>query len=76
MCTMGVVLRPIATRLGKYLEVLAEERRTLNRQSASPDAERIVQVLETMDRRLAHLEERQAFTDALLSKAEKRELPR
>lgn len=75
--TGGVlVLRPIAVRLGNYLEVLAEQKRALAQRPANADSERLLQLLETMDQRLVHLEERQAFTDALLSRAEKRELPR
>ena len=64
-----LLLRPIAKRLGAYLEVLAEERR---RELASnpldrADTARIATLLETMDQRLAHLEERQEFTDKLLA---------
>jgi len=68
--TIGVVvlLHPISKRLGLYLEVLAEQRRRqLDQQPVNrDDAERLMGVLETMDRRLAQLEERQAFTDKLL----------
>lgn len=62
-----LLLRPISKRLGAYLEVLAEDRR---RAAASPlyDSERLAAVLETLDRRLARLEERQQFTEALLSR--------
>ena len=69
--TTGLVLllRPISTRLGKYLEVLAEERR--RQLAATPmgrdDAARIATLLESMDQRLAQLEDRQEFTDKLLS---------
>jgi hypothetical protein len=63
-----VLLLPISRRLGSYLEVLAEQRRRqLDEQPVSrDDAARLMGVLETMDQRLAQLEERQAFTDKLL----------
>jgi hypothetical protein len=64
-----LVLRPISKRLGLYLEVLAEERRRELSQKPMDrvEAQRIVQLLENVDQRLAHLEERQEFTDKLLS---------
>jgi hypothetical protein len=66
-----LLLRPISTRLGKYLEVLAEERRR-SLEQPSPvsrdDATRIATLLENVDQRLAHLEARQEFTDRLLEK--------
>jgi hypothetical protein len=63
-----VLLRPISKKLGNYLEVMAEaKRRSLAATPASSaDTARIVTVLDTLDRRLAHLEERQDFTDKLL----------
>ena len=65
-----VLLLPISRRLGKYLEVLAEERR--REMNASPmdrsDMARIAQVLETVDARLQRLEDKQDFTDKLLQK--------
>jgi hypothetical protein len=68
MSGVVLLLRPIATRLGKYLEVLAEERR--RQLAATPvnrdDAARIATLLESMDQRLAQLEDRQEFTDKLL----------
>lgn len=68
--TTGLVLllRPISTRLGKYLEVLAEERRRQLSQApvAKDDVARIATLLESMDQRLAQLEDRQEFTDKLL----------
>jgi hypothetical protein len=68
MTSLVILLRPISTKLGSVLEVLAEEKR----RSLSPspisreDTARIATVLETLDQRLAHLEERQEFTDKLL----------
>jgi hypothetical protein len=63
-----ILLRPISKKLGAYLEVLAEERRrSLSEQPVSRvESERIVQVLEGLDNRLARLDERQEFTDRLL----------
>ncbi len=61
-----LLLRPITKRLGTYLEALAEERRRAN--SAPPvEDTRVLQALENIERRMARLEERQAFTDALLA---------
>ena len=63
--TGGVlVLRPIAKRLGAYLEVLAEQKRTAPQVQDDP---RVLAALENIERRMARLEERQAFTDALLA---------
>jgi len=61
-----LLLRPISKRLGAYLEVLAEDRRRAVA-TQSHDPERLAAVLEALDRRLARLEERQEFTEALLS---------
>lgn len=70
--TSGLVflLRPIAKKLGNFLEVVAEEkRRQLAPQPmAREEASQIAGVLETLDQRLARLEERQEFTDKLLEK--------
>lgn len=67
-----LLLRPITKRLGTYLEVLAEERRHAS--VAQPaDMQRMVTVLEALDQRIARIEERQEFTDALL---DEREAPR
>jgi hypothetical protein len=70
ICTaLVLVLRPISKRLGSYLEVLAEERRRELSQKPMDrvEAQRIVQLLENVDQRLMQLEERQEFTDKLLS---------
>lgn len=60
-----ILLRPISKRLGTYLEALAEEKR----KGGVPMTEdpRVISALEGIERRMARLEERQAFTDALLS---------
>lgn len=70
--TTGAVLlfRPITKRLGNYLEVLAEERRQMiqgHATPASPDTARLISLMETLDDRLARLEDRQDFTDRLLT---------
>lgn len=70
MTGLVLLLRPITKKLGAYLEVLAEERRRqLSPQPmAREDVARIASLLETIDQRLVHLEERQEFTDKLLAK--------
>ena len=76
LTTGGVlVLRPLAKRLGAYLDVLVEERR-VQRGQAPPESERLINTLENIERRLARLEERQSFTDQLLSKGERARLER
>jgi hypothetical protein len=69
-----ILLRPITKRLGAYLEVLAEDRR---RAQAAPPADdsHMLNALESIERRMARLEERQAFTDALLAGRKPAELP-
>lgn len=68
MVGLVLLLRPIAKKLGNLLEVVAEEKR--HRLTAQPmaaqDAGRIANILESVDRRLSQLEERQEFTDKLL----------
>lgn len=76
LTTGGVlVLRPLAKRLGAYLDVLVEERRAVRTQLPA-DNERLVNTLESIERRLARLEERQSFTDQLLSKGTRPQLER
>jgi hypothetical protein len=73
--TGGVlILRPISKRLGAYLEVLAEDRRRAQ-MGPPPDESRVLNALENIERRMARLEERQAFTDALLAGRKPSELP-
>ena len=59
-----ILLRPITKRLGNYLEVLAEQKREAPPQVEDP---RVLVALENIERRMARLEERQAFTDSLLA---------
>jgi hypothetical protein len=69
--TVGAVilLRPITKRLGSYLEVLAEERRrSLTQQPLDrSDTTRLTTALESLENRLAQLEEHQDFTNRLLA---------
>jgi hypothetical protein len=69
-----ILLRPITKRIGSLLEVMAEDRRRAKVVQPA-DTERIVNLLETLDQRIARLEERQEFTDALLGEGDKRRLP-
>jgi hypothetical protein len=69
-----ILLRPITKRLGVYLEVLAEERRRTAVVEPA-DTQRIAALLEALDQRVARLEERQEFTDALLGDRQPRRLP-
>ncbi len=65
LTTGGVILfRPLAKRLGDLLEIMAQERRAV---PDNEDTVRIRHVVETLDARIALLEERQDFTDALLT---------
>ena len=74
--TGGVILlRPFMKRIAMYLEVLAEEkRRAVEAPAPQPDTERILAALEQLDDRMSRLEERQQFTDQLLSTRERRSL--
>ncbi|HEX6909224.1 MAG TPA: hypothetical protein VF142_02465 [Longimicrobium sp.] len=59
-----LILRPIATRLGSYLDAATQARL---RPSADADLARIHEVLSSIDGRLNQLEERQDFAEALIS---------
>lgn len=74
-----VLLRPITKRLGTYLEVLAEERRRALAQTPMDraDAARLTSAIDSLENRLALLEEHQDFTNRLLAeRPEARSLPR
>lgn len=58
-----ILLRPLAKRLGDLLEVMTAQRKDA---SANEVAE-IRQLLSSMESRLALLEERQSFAEALLT---------
>lgn len=68
-----VLLRPLIKRLGMYLEVLADERR--RPKQVTDDTTRIASALEGIERRLTLLEERQDFTDQLVSAEQRRKIP-
>jgi hypothetical protein len=59
-----ILLKPIANKLGHLLEAMAEER---SRPQLGAEVGHIRDLLETTNARLALLEERQEFTEALLS---------
>ena len=65
LTTGGVILfRPLAKRLGDLLEIMAQQRRAV---PENDDAARTREIVESMNTRIALLEERQDFTDALMS---------
>ena len=70
-----ILFRPITKRLGTYLEVLANERRSTQAPPSQIDEARLANVLDSLDQRMHRLEERQAFTDALLAGRKPAELP-
>lgn len=59
-----LILRPIATRLGSYLDAVTQARL---RPSPEPDMARMNELLSSIDGRLNQLEERQDFAEALIS---------
>ena len=67
--TGGVVLlRPLVRRLGDLIDVtVAERRRNLAPPEPVADQARLLNVVESMEERLSRLEDRQDFTDSLLS---------
>lgn len=70
-----VILRPIAKRLTDLIELYSRDRQT----GIQGDVEQIRDLLETMNSRLQLMEERQDFTERLLTRGEKEkpsELPR
>jgi len=74
--TVGTVrlFRPITKRLGDLLELRMKQARG---EIENPQTERMEHLLETISSRLSLVEERQDFTDSLLSsrRAETREIP-
>jgi hypothetical protein len=64
-----ILLRPLTRRLGDLIEVIvAERRRHLAPPEPAADRERVVNIVESLEQRLRHLEERQDFTDSLLTR--------
>jgi hypothetical protein len=66
-----ILLKPIANKLGHLLEAIAKER---SEPQLGVELGHIRDLLETTNARLALLEDRQDFTDALLSDPERRSL--
>lgn len=67
LTTGGVlVLRPIAKRLGVLLEVMAKEKT----RPPPEDLRRLHQAIDTMNERLSLIEERQDFTERLISRGD------
>ena len=62
-----ILLRPVTRHLGKLLEAKAEERRALSGR-APEDWDRLFSALDGALERLQALEDRQDFTEKLLSK--------
>ena len=65
-----ILLKPIANKLGNLLEAMAKER---SEPQLGSELGHIRDLLETTNARLTLLEERQDFTDALLSDPERRD---
>jgi len=68
-----LLLRPMSKRLGDLLQIMAEERR-LKAQPQNNDVGQMRDLLESINARLALLEERQDFTDQLISATRQRVL--
>jgi hypothetical protein len=64
-----LILRPISLKLGGFLEALTERNR---RPSSPPELNQIKELLTGIDSRLAVLEERQDFAEALISAGDPR----
>ena len=64
-----LVLRPIAKRLGDIVELMLREKQ----EGAQGELRRMADLLETVSARMALLEERQDFTERLLSSPERTE---
>ena len=59
-----LLLRPLTTRLGTLLEAIAlEKKRALD----APDSARLRETIAALEHRIALLEERQNFTESLLT---------
>jgi hypothetical protein len=62
-----ILLKPLMKNLGDYLEAKADERRGIGGPS-SEDWNRLFTTMENLGQRMETLEERQDFTEKLLSK--------
>ncbi|HEX8830611.1 MAG TPA: hypothetical protein VF705_05560 [Longimicrobium sp.] len=67
-----LILRPISKRLGRLLEVMAEQRLRPAPPPPPVDMSQIRDLLTGIDHRLSVMEERQDFAEALLSSGETR----
>lgn len=66
-----ILLKPISNKLGHLLEAMAKERQEPR---TGEELGHIRELLETMNGRLSLMEERQDFTEALLSDPERQRL--
>ena len=65
LTTGGVILlRPISRSLADYLRTLTEQKKALG---AGPDVAQLREVLASLESRLSLMEERQSFTEALIT---------
>lgn len=72
LVTGGVILlRPLTKRLGDLIGLMVEEKRRDRTAPPVADAERLMDILEGIENRLSRLEERQQFTDAMLSSGQR-----
>jgi len=62
-----LILRPVAMRLGRLLEVMTEQRLRPAPPSGGVELSQIRELLSGIDGRLSLMEERQDFAEALLS---------
>lgn len=61
-----MMLFPLMRRLGQYLDIRTEERRSFGR--GNEDWNRVMNSLEAVEKRLSGLEERQDFVERLLER--------
>jgi len=66
-----ILLKPLSSRLATLLEAMAREKSTPR---PLDEIRHVRELLETLDGRVSLLEERQDFTDALLSEPERKKL--
>jgi hypothetical protein len=69
-----LILRPITTRLGGFIDAVSRERTQARTQDAS--TARMLGLVEHMSRRIDMLEERLDFTERLLGEPQRRRIPR
>jgi hypothetical protein len=67
-----ILLRPLSRRLGELLQVMSKQKA---QPDVTPELEQMRTVLSSVESRLALLEERQRFTDALLERRSDSETP-